>query len=200
MYFFTHLFISKVLYQHFKERTELDPLAFAYGNIKPDLPSPSRNHHTLENCLSTVCQTYQRLREKELSPDEFSVSLGIMCHYLSDFFCYYHLEEELHNKKLQHFFYEIRQYFKLHHIRYKHRYKILWERIQPRNDLTLILHDLRNEYFSQPMDMKRDIDYALSAAVWACESIIRYLHETSQIAIEAELALNSFFALEGGNL
>ncbi len=89
MYFFTHLFIAKVLYQHFAGEVELNKRAFLFGNIKPDLPSATRNHHTLENCLVTVSERADQLMEEEVSLVDFSVSLGEICHYVCDFFCYY---------------------------------------------------------------------------------------------------------------
>ena len=111
MYFFTHLMISKLLYQHFSNEFELNKRAFAYGNIKPDLPSSLRNHHTLENCLFTTCEYSSQLMNEPVSLIHFSTQMGEICHYICDFFCYYHLNEEIHNKNLHHFFYEV----SLHH-------------------------------------------------------------------------------------
>lgn len=200
MYFFTHLFISKVLYQHLKEITELDQLAFAYGNIKPDLPSHKRNHHTLENCLPIVCSKSDLLQTETVSVRHFSVTLGVICHYLCDFFCYYHLNEEIHNKKLDHFLYELRQHRELYRIRYKQRYKILSESIYYNQNISSIIFELRKEYLSQPMNMKRDIDYAISIAVRACEVIISRMKNSSEITNEAEVTINSLISIEGGHL
>ena len=76
MYFFTHLIISKVLYQHFSKEMELDKRAFAYGNIKPDCPTPQRNHHTLENCFFTVCDYSNILIDEKVSIKNRSIRLG----------------------------------------------------------------------------------------------------------------------------
>jgi len=200
MYFFTHLFISKILYQHFAGEVELDKRAFTYGNIKPDIPSPDRNHHTLENCLSTVCDYSDRLMDDEVTLLEFSVRLGEICHYVCDFFCYYHLNEEIHNKRFHHFLYELRLHIELFRIRFKKRYKIMASGMGPRKDIQLIILEMRKAYFLEPQCMRRDIDYAFSAAVWTCESIIYHLKYSSILAKEAELALYSLLTVEGGRL
>ena len=197
MYFFTHLFISKVLYQHFAGEVGLDKRAFEYGNIKPDLPSPTRNHHTLENCLLVVCDSANKLMDEETSLSDFSVSLGEICHYVCDFFCYYHLNEELHNKFPQHFLYEIRLHLELFRIRFKQRFKIMPSGMQPRRDINSIILEMRKNYVFQPQCMKRDIDYAFSSAVWTFESILYFLKYSSEIAKEAELAFYSILMAEG---
>ena len=191
MFFFTHLFISKVLYQLFAGKVELDKRAFQYGNIRPDLPSVERNHHTLENCLSIVCDRVNQLMEEEKSLEYFSVSLGEICHYVSDFFCYYHLNEEIHNKKMQHFLYELRLHHELFRIRFKKRYVILPSSMQPRKDISSIILEMREVYLSQPQSMRRDIDYAFSSAVWICESIIYFMNYSYQLTKEAEQELCS---------
>jgi hypothetical protein len=200
MYFFTHLFIAKVLYRYFAVEVELDKRAFSYGNIKPDLPSPYRNHHTLENCLLTVCERANQLTEEEVTQEEFSEALGEICHYVCDFFCYYHLNEELHNKKLHHFFYEIRLHLELFRIRIKQKFKLKPSNMEPRNDISSMILQMRNDYFSQPKSIHRDIEYAFTSTIWVCESIIYYYKYFSVLASEATMALYSFLIKEGGSI
>lgn len=196
MYFFTHLLMSKALYQHFAEEVKLDKRAFSYGNIKPDLPSPTRNHHTLDNCLATVCDKANQLMEEEVSIKDFSVLLGEICHYVCDFCCYYHFDEELHNKKFQHFSYELKLHWKL----CIDSYMLTPSKMQPRKDINSIVLEMRNTYSATPQSMQRDIDFAFTTAVWTCESIIYFIKYTSEIAEEAELALYSFLLEKGGSL
>ncbi len=182
MYFFTHLLISKVLYRHFEGEISLDRRAFAYGNIKPDLPSPERIHHTLDQCIHTVCEKSSKLMENEVTLEDFSVILGEVCHYVCDFFCYYHLSEKMHNRKLRHCFYEIALHLEMHRLRTFQGWKAKSANLEPRRDIRSIVEEIRQEYYSEPHKMKRDIDYALKAAIWACESILYYLRVPSDIA------------------
>lgn len=196
MYFFTHLFMANVLFQHFTGEVKLDKRAFSYGNIKPDLPSPYRTHHTLDNCLVTVCDKATRLMEEEISIEVFSELLGEICHYVCDFCCYYHVDEELHNKGLQHFTYELKLHMKL----FKVRYNLSPSMMQPRMDINSIVLEMRKAYSATPQSMQKDIDFAFETAVWVCESIIYFIKNTSEIAHDAELALYSFLLGEGGSL
>ncbi len=182
MYFFTHLLISKVLYRHFEGEISLDRRAFAYGNIKPDLPSPERMHHTLDKYIHTVCEKSKKLMEEEVSLEDFSVILGEICHYVCDFFCYYHLSEKVHNRKLRHCFYEISLHLEMHRLRMLKGWKAQSKNLDPRKDIRSIVDELRKEYYSEPHKRKRDIDFATQAAIWACESIIYYLRFPSDIA------------------
>lgn len=200
MYFFTHLFISKVLYQHFAGAVELNERAFAYGNIKPDLPSKQHNHHTLENYLFTVCAMTNQLMCDEMPEEDFSVQLGEVCHYVSDFFCYYHVNEDIHNRKLRHFFYELSLHHKLLHMNSKQKFKVFPSRMKPRKDISSIILEMRKNYFSQPKDMKRDIEYAFSTAVWICESIIYFLKYSSDLMEESAAEFYSLPAKKGGSL
>lgn len=200
MYFFTHLMISKLLYQHLSNETDLNKRAFAYGNIKPDLPSPLRNHHTLENCLFTTCEYSSQLMSEPLPSAHFSTRMGEICHYICDFFCYYHLNEEIHNKNLHHLFYEISLHHELLRLLLKNKIKVVPSFQEPRKGINSIILEMRKAYYSKPPCKKRDIDYAIQTSVWACESIIHYLKYSSIPLNEAELETYSLLTLEGGIL
>jgi len=200
MYFFTHLIISKVLYQHFSTELELDKQAFAYGNIKPDLPSSHRNHHTLENCLFTVCDYSNILINDKKSTKNQSILLGEICHYVCDFFCYYHINEEIHNKKLHHFLYELNLHHKLLQIRFMRKLKIFPSEMEPIKGMHSIILEMRKAYFSQSPCRKRDIDFAFLTSVWVCESILYFMKYSSDPAKEVELARYSLLTTDGSSL
>lgn len=189
MFFFTHLVIADILYQNLE--VELNKRAFSYGNIKPDLPSEKRNHHTLENYLGTVSEYSKQLMENEMTIEEFSVRLGEACHYVSDFFCYYHLNEDLHNKSFQHFLYEIRLHFEMLYLRFRKKYVISPSDKEPRKNISSIILELRKAYLSQPKSYERDIEYALLANIWICESILYYTKNSLQVSKEDKQTLNS---------
>ncbi|MGB8450740.1 MAG: zinc dependent phospholipase C family protein [Anaerocolumna sp.] len=201
MYFFTHLFISKTLYKHFSGELSLDKKAFAYGNIKPDISRESLHiSHTLENYLFFVNEQAKQLIEKETSVKKFSINLGEICHYVCDFFCYYHLDEEIYNKKLHHFFYELRLHYELYKLYYRHKIKISSTLKEPRKNISSIILEMRRDYFLEPDSYKRDIAFAFHTTIWACESILFYMNYPSVLMKESEIETKSLLPVEGGRL
>ncbi len=201
MYFFTHLFISKTLYKHFSGEMPLDRKAFAYGNIRPDiLRGSDHNSHTLENYLFAVNEQARQLTGNETSIKEFSVDLGEICHYVCDFFCYYHLNEEIYHKMLRHFIYELRLHYELYKIYFRHNLKITSTRKEPRKNISSIILEMRKEYLLEPESYKRDIDYAFHTAIWTCESILFYRKDPSLPTREKEAKTLSLLPVEGGRL
>lgn len=197
MYFSTHLFISKILYRHFLPEVELDRHSFSYGNIKPDLPSHTRNHHTLENCLFTVCEYSKELMEEKVTLEYMSVRLGEISHYVCDFFCYYHLNEQNHNRRLHHFFYEVGLHYKFLSAWHNHKIQLTGLFLEPNKDISAIILEMRKAYLSQTPSMKRDIDYAFMTSVWACESIIYFMKYPSGLTGTPEPATCSLLTAEG---
>ncbi len=184
MFFFTHLLMSKALYRHFAGEAKLNRLAFAYGNIKPDLPSANYIHHTLENCIFTVAERTNHLMEESCSVNDFSVTLGEICHYVCDFFCYYHLNEEIHNKNLRHLLYELGTHIVLMKMKLRRRLSLPPSGRKPGKDIRSLIMEIRKKYLMQPQSMKMDIDCAFEAAVWVCESIICCLKQPGKDKIE----------------
>ena len=172
MYFFSHLFMAKVLYRQLADEVELDHRAFSYGNIKPDLPSPERMHHTLEQCIFTVYEKTRQLTEEDMTVTEYSECLGEVCHYISDFFCYYHTSEEIHNRNLPHFLYELRLHLELFRLQRKGHFHQKPEFVNPQKDIHSMILSKRREYFTLPRSMSKDIDFALETALWASRYII----------------------------
>ncbi len=196
MYFYTHLYMAKVLYHYLSEEVRLDQQAFSYGNIKPDLPSRTREHHTLDNCLITVCEKAKQLVEKDVSVKTFSVTLGEICHYVCDFCCYPHYNEKLHNQNLKHFIYELKLHRKLLH----DKYKLYPNWKPPRKDIKSIILEMRDNYSSTSHCMQKDIDFAFTSAAWVCESIIYYIKNSIETENELDAVLYQFLIEEGGVL
>lgn len=170
MNFFTHIEIAKILYKNLKRIMELDKKAFIYGNIKPDLTCKLlRNPHTLENYFLVVCRSAEDLISDELPLQEYSFELGEICHYVCDFFCQYHLNEEIFHRFKEHFIYELKLHFELR----KSSPNIA---IKPGPNkavynIPLIITEFRKDYSANPASMKKDIEFSLSAAQLVCESV-----------------------------
>ena len=183
MNFLTHIMISRTLYRHFAKEQELNKWDFLYGNIKPDLSSKClRNPHVLDNYFFLVCNQTNQIVNQRVSSKEFSVELGVICHYICDFFCYYHLNNNLHKKLYDHFIYELRLHLALRSMLYQKQVKIKPSRKNPRKNIGSIVMEMRKEYGTKRITLKRDIEYAFLASIWACESIFYLLDHASESA------------------
>jgi len=189
MYFFTHLYIAKELYRQLSKNIPLDFNAFSYGNIKPDIPSKTRQHHTQENYLEQVYDQVSQLKKEECTVQEFSIKLGEICHYISDFFCYYHLNEHLHKKNLNHFFYEISMHIGLVTYKFeKDPFKV--DPNLPISTFEISIQSSFTEMFElyneRPNSKKKDMDFALFTSLIICENILEEVHFSSTLPFEFE--------------
>lgn len=200
MYFFTHLYISKTLYHLFSDKVDLNKRAFAYGNIKPDLPSSHRKHHTLENYLFVVRDKSRLLINNPLTEKEYSICLGEICHYVCDFFCYYHTNDKLHQKLLKHFFYELFMHFNLIKMGIRHKLTVVPEKEEPRKDFLTIILEMRKLYFLNSMKMETDINFAFASCIWICESIFYSMQQESNQLNTSLQNLYITYPLGGGSL
>ncbi len=175
MYFFTHLFIAKILYKNFKDEAALSRWAFAFGNIKPDLPPDCfKERHTLDKTIFTVYDRAIQLTDSPLSKKEFSIKMGEVCHFICDFFCHYHLNETLHKRILPHLIYELILHARMHLLHFTRKSVLMPFEHPPAESITSIIFDLRREYLKSRKDMKKDISYAITASTSAFWSIIRF--------------------------
>lgn len=191
----THLVISQILYKYISNQMnfKLDRLAFAYGNIKPDLTNKDINFsHTLDESLNSVNKYSQKLMSQNISVKEFSKSLGVICHFACDYFCLYHREGNEKKGLYEHLLYEERLHGKLLSLLLKGKIK-LNDYEMSQDSVEDIALKLQEKYNSESVSIVRDIKYALFAAsqtskLIVCSSQV-YLHQ-KEINISKEYQLN----------
>jgi hypothetical protein len=173
---------------------KLSTLGFLYGSIKPDI-SPAFNNipHYKKDSEDFVRSEIMRLLEtgypiySECSTD-FSKSLGVITHYLSDFFCYAH-SEEYKGGLWKHSIYEMRISA---HWRLTFR-KFLF---LP-NDCTLpskqsyaaisdFIDELHCEYSEKNPSPVDDITYAQEVCFALCHSVLTACLAENQSAVKLE--------------
>ncbi|MBU3189508.1 zinc dependent phospholipase C family protein [Clostridium bowmanii] len=162
----THLLISQILYKHISKGTnfKLNRLAFAYGNIKPDFTNKDiKSAHTLEESLHNVTKYSEELMGKNISNKEFSISLGVTCHFICDYFCLYHREGNEKKAAYEHFFYELILHVKLIILLLKGKINLSNHELFENNVEKLVLA-LQKKYNSETKSLTRDINNALIAA------------------------------------
>ncbi len=181
----THIAMSKILYSNLSSIMNLDRKAFVYGNMKPDLTHKLlRNPHTLENYFLIVCGSAEKLMYERVTLHEFSLELGEICHYVCDFFCQYHLDDELFHKFREHFIYELKLHFVL--LKNSSKFNKKPETKAVKQNISSIIKELRKEYSDSPAAMEKDLEYAFMAATCICESVYNFSYnpvETSYLTL-----------------
>lgn len=109
----THLGISREVMALTGKKLEiqLDTAGFMFGNIKPDIvPALSSIPHIKDKVNNFVKNEIKDLFTYKIKSDsnctrEFSERLGLVTHYISDFFCYAH-SQYFEGNIFKHFYYE----------------------------------------------------------------------------------------------
>ena len=162
----THLLISQILYKHISKQTnfKLNRIAFAYGNIKPDFTNKDiNNSHTLDESLDNVNKYSEELMDKNISNKEFSISLGVACHFVCDYFCIYHREGNEKKGAFEHLFYELILHVKLIMLLLKGKINLNnYEMCE--NSVEDVVLTLQKKYNSESKSLTRDITNAVIAA------------------------------------
>ena len=193
----THIKMAEIIYEQVRTQLPLDKNAFVFGNIKPDLTRKLLcNAHIMDHYLIHVSNQMKVLMRGELPPKELSYELGKLCHYVCDFFCKYHINNDLFTRYRNHFFYEWKLDF---HLRtpVSHKLELLYTAEESRNVTDLIL-DMRRSYLSDKNTDDKDVRYAVSASVWLCRSVFYALSEdTAELKVQ-NLQQNSVLPMARG--
>lgn len=110
MKFNSHLLLADYLYAYLVKETgiRLDKSKFKYGHVKPDI---RRRHygvkHYYQEAQVIVETLIDRVENEQMDLLKFSETLGVICHFVSDYYCLYHHDIHLYNgSKIKHFRYE----------------------------------------------------------------------------------------------
>lgn len=92
-----HITMAESIWElmHFKHGIVLDRDTFVYGNTKPDRTLAFFfTRHTIQDTFAMVVKEIYALanfnRNPSFSFKEFSFRLGLLCHYITDYFCFPH--------------------------------------------------------------------------------------------------------------
>lgn len=148
-----------------------------YGCIKPDINNEDINSpHLFNESIDNLNKYCEKLITDNLSIKSFSMSLGVICHFICDYFCLYHNGEYKVNGVFQHLFYEIKLHYKFLILLMLGKLKI--NRYIPfENTLIGIVIEMNEKYILEKKQLEIDIKYALSAVALISEFIIN-LSET----------------------
>ena len=95
----THIYIGKKIIALLKDNglDYINDKKFIYGNIKPDgfFQNNPKNHKREEATNFVINKIYTLINmniDKEEDLNSFSEELGVICHFMSDFYCKPHVE------------------------------------------------------------------------------------------------------------
>jgi len=186
----THLRISSFVYRFIISKyislSPIDKIFFKSGNILPDFSfSLSRIDHSVVGGTKAYRHHIKKVRDINLSNSKRILSLGVMCHFICDFFCVYHAKESYKKQSiLRHLFYELKLHFVLlsmlvspdklkdtllsdqnEKYGFGQNSSFLMGKTGNSNVLANILSTMQLEYHNQKPAIKTDIIYALRATL-----------------------------------
>lgn len=174
----THIIISKSLLDNIDDNKQffLNNKSFIYGNIKPDIFSKYKlQKHYLDESYDMVRSKIEYLSnldldtlEKYYTKNEFSQEMGVVCHFLADFFCVAHSER-----------WEFKRSLKIH-VKYENGltkvakdYNLKNDRRQYVDDVDSFFEKLYREYKNNGNFEENDLKYA----AYICNTVTNYVLE-----------------------
>jgi len=155
---------------------KLNLLGFMYGNILPDIKAIYKPHRISESLPFVVKRAKVLMKEPYQTGSRYSWSrkLGIITHYLSDYFCYAH--QDHYDKGLgRHMLYEMRMIskyrkgLKLYRVKFSKAYHGLTP-----DEFERWILERNRQYNNQPRSHAGDISHALYTGSMIGKSILLY--------------------------
>lgn len=171
----THILIANIVYKYLidKMNFKLDWPSFAFGNIRPDLDKECiKCPHTMEDSLDIINSFYYELIKSNVSIKEYSMGLGIICHFVCDYFCLHHTKKYWKKDPLAHGMYEVSLHIAFIKLILSNSLNLRFI-CKPEKDVKEMVIKIRRKYKSETDGITTDINYSLLAAISICELISR---------------------------
>lgn len=177
MFINTHLLIAKSIVDNIDKNKSffLSEKNFIYGNIKPDIPSKYYlRKHYLEESLDMIISKVKYLcslsidsLSRYFSVSRFNQELGVICHFLCDFFCVPHsFRWEFKHSMKEHLLYET----ELSLISKDINLSSFKGDIITHKNFEDFFNDLYNEYTNE-LNHKNDLYFS----TYICKSVVNYI-------------------------
>ncbi|MEG0855897.1 MAG: zinc dependent phospholipase C family protein [Terrisporobacter sp.] len=177
----THFIISKSVLENLECRKAffISEKNFIYGNIKPDISSKYvLEKHYLEESLSMVLEKIKNLCEltldslkKYFSISKLSQELGVICHFLCDFFCEPHSERWRFTHSIDTMNKHVAYEKGLNSFAKKMDFKNcnLGHKVQ--DNIEEFFHDLYDKYKSKDTSFEKDLTFSSHA----CNEVVNHV-------------------------
>lgn len=166
MFIPTHRIIANHIYENVSDRLDikLNRIMLQYGNMKPDFtPSLKTIKHYKEPTFDFVLDEIvslidDGLQQNLISINNFSVRLGVITHFLSDFFCLPHHDRDYFSDKLkEHMIYEKNLHYKFKEFNGLEKLKIPGLTSLDKEGIRDFIEELHQEYINSPKGYENDI-------------------------------------------
>lgn len=171
----THFNMGKLIYDYFKNNLDvkLNKTSFLIGNIKPDyFDMDIRLPHTLDESAVKIIEYSKKLIHEDISLKEFSYGLGVICHFLCDYFCTYHRGVFKNKNWLEHYLYELELHYRFTGLFKKNELQLDKNINFYGKDIVSVMNHLNKRYDQEIVSINKDINYALFAAISVSQLII----------------------------
>ncbi|MGE5329134.1 MAG: zinc dependent phospholipase C family protein [Deltaproteobacteria bacterium] len=184
MLYKTHLFFSKITYDNMlcENRVKINKLGFKYGNIKPDIimnfkDIPHNYFSSAEYINSEINALIEKtICMKDLHSNDFAVNLGVINHYIADFFCMPHNKNLVNKSIVSHFIYErkldtICKKIKIYKLKKYLNSNTLT--LNPKDNISEVLHLIYHSYKQKKFSATNDIFYAIYTCIIVNNYIVK---------------------------
>ena len=183
MNLFSHITMGRYLHTYFSQQlgVELDRWTFVRWNFLPDIaPSLLKLSHFKKDIYDLVMERAEKLARdgEEMSVQEYSKQLGILCHFMADFFCYAH-SETFDGTKIGHLKYELKMQF------YGYRRRDMLHAVDlianaAEIDRSAALYEQINELHGRYMELAPSYGVDFVYSLTACVELMRGLMDSVQ--------------------
>jgi Zinc dependent phospholipase C len=179
----THQLLSHHIASHIKEKTNytFEKYTFGWSNMKPDfVPSLAVKKHYIEESFPFVVEEILSLMT---TPSEdllnkhkkkiFEAKLGVICHFVSDFFCVPHNQRwEFKHSMIPHVKYETKLEGITRNVSTINSMCLPTLSLYSKESVSLFLRELLDEY-EQKKDYQRDLLYSVNVCTAVSSFIIQ---------------------------
>lgn len=180
----THRVISQILLTEIKRYSgvELEEKYFIYGNVLPDIaPKYIITKHFINESIDfLIYRIDSLLNNNNITPRKFAVELGIITHYLCDYYCVPHNDRAYFKGKVnEHMLYE-----KKLHTKFKQGYDLsgFKQNINPysKEPVREFIYFMLDKYILDEKSFEKDIMYSLYVA----SKVSLYIIENSKFYLK----------------
>ncbi len=181
-----HLLYEALTIQGYK----LDRELFVLGNMLPDyLPELILNPHFTLKCqreihIFTEALAGQPVADGEQLPPEYALRLGILCHYMTDYFTFSHTpESDMGLKEHNAYEHRLNDYFRRHYSMEdcaleNHAFAFCGSA----HDVVKEIYGMKRDYRAAERTLARDVQFAYSACLGAMTRLIAVSVEREEFA------------------
>lgn len=177
----THIKLANYIYRILKKKygIHLNKKNLIYGSVKPDFVK-NKVPHYIDKSIDFIDQEIERLiyDSNDIGVKEFSRRLGMIMHYISDYFCRAHNTEYYRQNLIPHLKYEKRLAKIMKDIKFVKT--INYEKYL--GSIKNYIIELNKEYMKK-RSLEQDREYTISAIHYVCDYIAERIEENRRIKV-----------------